>query len=209
MGIATIVLHALARVDLTVDEIAFIQALRRRQVSEAIQTLRRRQLAERVPDASKIATYRITEAGRSWIDSGQEVRSGQGEKPRTRTTGLRERAWWHLRAHKVVTLKDLLTTHALGHEAAPDTNLFKYLSALARAGVLARIARRVPARQSRGLVQWRLVRDLGPKAPVWRERSFAVYDPNADEILPLDRPESAAETAETAAETTGQAESTP
>lgn len=193
MGVSTRVLHALTEGVLTIDEIAGRIAVQRRSVVESIHVLWHRGLVVRqtegIPAGSRVAHYRLTAAGVEWAQSGREIASGQAPKPRTRTCGLRERAWWHLRAHQYATLRELMTTHATGHERDAETNLLKYLSALEKAGILAR-AGRLPAKQSRGRVLWRLVLDLGPKAPVWREKSRQIYDPNGCAVLSIDRAES-------------------
>lgn len=111
--------------------------------------------------------------------------------------GLRGRAWWLMRTTARFTLDELLLTLADGSECDAPGNLRKYLRGLERAGVLKRLKRREPgtAPTSPGHVIWRLARDLGPLAPVWREQSgaSAVWDPNAGELLrPLGQPEGAA-----------------
>lgn len=192
MSLSTHVLKAFSDGVLTLDGLVGRLCCPRRELVKAVQVLKRRgfvrvhETLDGVTGGVGRGTYYLTEAGVAWAETEKPVSPGQGERPRVRTTGLRERAWWHLRAHRIATLKDILTTHAEGHEAAPDINVYKYLAALERAGVLARSAQRLPARQSRGRVQWRLLRDLGPKAPVWRESARVVYDPNGDRILPLD-----------------------
>jgi len=192
MGLATHVLKAFSGGVLTLDGLVGRLNCPRRDLVKAVQVLKRRGLVrvhetlDGVTGGVGRGTYHLTEAGAAWAETGKPVSPGQGERPRGRTTGLRERAWWHLRAHRIATLKDILTTHAEGHEAAPDINVYKYLAALERAGILVRSAQRLPARQSRGRIQWRLARDLGPKAPVWRESRREIYDPNGGGILPLD-----------------------
>ena len=67
--------------------------------------------------------YFPTPAGEAFAASGEEIKPGKaGERPRKRTVGLRDRAWWHFRAHKVATLKELLSTHANGTEKAASIN---------------------------------------------------------------------------------------
>lgn len=130
--------------------------------------------------------YAITPAGEAFAASGEEIKPGKaGERPRKRTVGLRDRAWWHFRAHKVATLKDLLSTHADGTEKAASINLYKYLAALEAAGILERMERRQQARQSKGRVVWSLKKDLGILAPVWRQKNHEVYDPNGDSVFKL------------------------
>lgn len=85
------------------------------------------------------------------------------------------------------TLDDLLLTLAEpGMRDAPG-NLLKYVRALERVGVLVRLQRRVPgqALQSNGHVIWRLARDLGRQAPVWRSRQQLLWDPNAGCAIPV------------------------
>lgn len=85
------------------------------------------------------------------------------------------------------TLDDLLLTLAEpGMRDAPG-NLLKYVRALERVGVLVRLERRAPgqARTSNGHVIWRLARDLGRQAPVWRSRQQQLWDPNARCAIPV------------------------
>jgi predicted transcriptional regulator len=130
--------------------------------------------------------YHITEAGRAWLASGRIIASGQGRRRYERTGGLRERAWWLMREMRKFTVADLLTTLADGSERDAAGNLGKYLTELARVGVVVRMKRRVPgvAVQSNGHVLWWLKHDLGRIAPVWRQRHGVVFDPNSGAVLP-------------------------
>jgi hypothetical protein len=116
------------------------------------------------PGTGRSARYVLTDAGRQTAASGQPISPGQGARPRQKTVGLRERAWWEIRAKKTVSLKQILSTHADGSEKSGAINLYKYLLALEKAGLLARLGKRIPAKQSRGRVQWALERDPGPKS---------------------------------------------
>lgn len=114
-------------------------------------------------------------------------RRGRGHPHAKRTTGLRERAWWVMREVPRFTLDDLLLKLAEpGMKDAPG-NLLKYISALERVGVLKRLERRVPGTSltSNGHVIWRLARDLGRQAPVWRSAQQVLWDPNAAVAIPL------------------------
>lgn len=179
--ISTDVLQAVYNGVTRIEDLALTLPQSKKNLVKAVQVLKKRGLACS-PDKG---TYRLTEAGRIWAETGKPVSPGQGERPRRRTRGIRERVWWHFRAHGMATLKELTGTHADGTESAAEINLYKYLSALEKAGVLSRCARRIPARQSRGLVQWKLARDLGPLAPVWRESAKTVYDPNSGEVISI------------------------
>lgn len=135
--------------------------------------------------------YFATEAGEAFAATGDLIKPGKsGQRPRERTKGLRERAWWHFRAHKVATLKELLLTHASGKEKAAESNLYKYILALESVGIIARMVRKQPAKQSRGRVVWTLEKDLGQKPPVWRQTAREIYDPNTGRVFPIPEKES-------------------
>lgn len=99
---------------------------------------------------------------------------------RTVTIGLRQRAWWVMRRRIVFTLPELLSTLADGTERDASSNLGKYLRALEKAEIIKREASRQPgtALTSNGHLSYRLVVNGGRKAPVWRAKTNAVFDPN-------------------------------
>jgi hypothetical protein len=192
MVLATNVLQQIVDGNTAIESIAAALGIPRKSVNHAAQTLKQRGLilthSETAGEISGPAVrghYQVTPAGSELVASGGQITAGQGERRRKSTTGLRERAWWHFRAHKVASLKELLTTHAEGQERDATSNVYKYLLALERAGILQRAAKRLPARQSKGLVVWRLALDLGPKAPVWRQTAGVVYDPNGDKTYAI------------------------
>lgn len=150
-------------------------------ITTAALILRRRRLVE----TPARGLYRITDAGRAWLASGRQL-TGRPEPRRvTRTTGLRERAWWVMREMKKFTVAVLLHTLADGSERDADGNLRRYLCALAKVGVVKPTTRRVPGVSpgSRGHVVWHLKRDLGRQAPVCRQRHGTIFDPNSGEVL--------------------------
>ena len=106
--------------------------------------------------------------------------------PRTTTRGLRQRAWWVMRRHGVFTLTELLATLASGTERDAESNLGRYVRALAKAGILKVEGRASPEKMtSNGCYRYRLAVDNGRKAPVWRQRTGTVYDPNDGVVYPL------------------------
>ena len=100
--------------------------------------------------------------------------------------GLRARAWWLMRQLRRFTLDDLLFTVAKVTDKDAKSNLGKFISGLERVGVLSRLHRCEPGQHNKsgGHVIWRLTRDLGPKAPVWRATPQVLYDPNSGALLP-------------------------
>ncbi len=204
MGLSTSVLTAIHGGASELSTLAALLEREKRAIVKAAQVLKRRGLLEIVPanafdkafDAEIPATqYTLTEAGRQQAASGLPVNPGQGERPRKKTVGLRERAWWELRKYRPTSLDQVTSTHAEGTEKAADINIYKYLVALERAGLLLRLSKKAPARQSQGRVLWQLNKErdartgeaiaYGPRAPVWRQRAREVYDPNTGKVYPL------------------------
>lgn len=178
------------------DQLAAITGKSKRDIVKMAQVLKHKGYIS-VCDAldAKLGTgargmYLPTQAGEAFAASDGEIKPGKaGPRSCTRTIGLREKAWWHFRAHKVATLKELLSTHANGTEKAASINLYKYIAALESVGILKRLPKLQPARQSKGRVAWTLEKDLGLQAPVWRQLAREVYDPNGDKVFPIPKKE--------------------
>ena len=108
-------------------------------------------------------------------------------RPRFKTRGLRQRAWWVLRNRKEVTIEGLLNTLNDGQQKDAPSNLGKYLRALERAGIIKRSAQRVPgtALTSNGHIRYILVIDCGLEAPLWRANKKEVYAPSTGVTYPI------------------------
>lgn len=192
MGSSTTVLQLIVGGTNTIDELAATTGNTKKQIVKYAQTLKRigyvsvcDKLDAELGTGAR-GMYFATPAGEAFAATGEEIKPGKtGERPRKRTAGLRERAWWHFRAHKVATLKELLSTHANGTEKAAHINLYKYIAALESVGIVKRLPCKQPARQSKGRVVWSLEKDLGLQAPVWRQIAREIYDPNDDKVYPL------------------------
>lgn len=194
MGLSTAVLMAIHGGVCQLAGLAVCLSRDKRAIVKAVQVLKRRGLV-RISSVSfggdlagvdnSSTRYTLTDDGQQQALSGAQVNPGQGQRPRKKTVGLRDRAWWELRAHGLASLKQITTTHAKGTEKAADVNLYKYLAALEKAGILTRSGKNLPARQGKGRVLWLLAIDLGPKAPVWRQKAQEVYDPNGDKVFPM------------------------
>lgn len=83
------------------------------------------------------------------------------------------------------TINRLLETYATGAEKDAHNNIAQYLERLELCGVVERLDRRQPgeALTSPGYVVWRLKRNLGLLAPVWRWKHKVLWDPNRCEIV--------------------------
>lgn len=192
MGISTNVLQLVVAGTDTLDTLAATTGKAKKSIVKAAQVLKGLgylsvcdSLDEEMGTLAR-GMYIATPAGEAFAATGEAIKPGlAGPRPRKKTVGLRERAWWHFRAHKVTTLRELLSTHAEGTEKAASINLYKYIAALEAAGIVKRLANKQPAKQSKGRVQWSLEKDLGLQAPVWRQKAQEVYDPNGDTVYSI------------------------
>lgn len=100
-------------------------------------------------------------------------------------TGLRGKCWWLMRELGTFTINRLLETYATGMEKDAHNNLDNYLFRLAACGVVERLEQRQQNEvlTSNGCVVWRLTRNLGLLAPVWRREQKVLWDPNRQEVL--------------------------
>lgn len=179
---------------MTLDILAATTGKTKREIVKMTQVLKKKGYIT-VCDAldAKLGTgargmYLPTEAGTAFAASDEQIKPGKaGPRPRNKTVGLRERAWWHFRAHTVATIKDLLSTHANGTEKAAQDNLYKWVIALEAVGILKRLPVKQAAKQSKGRVVWSLAKDLGPAAPVWRQIAKTVFDPNSGDVFALQK----------------------
>lgn len=159
-----------------------------KQVENAAQRLLKHGLIERVGPGC----HQLTDAGRAMLASGLTLRSGpNGSQPGKRifSDTARVRAWAALRIRRKASMPELIALVVRGDDRERDieSNLGKYLRALAKAGYVKALPRREPglAPTSNGYVRYLLLKDTGPLAPVWRPAKETVYDPNTEEETPI------------------------
>ncbi len=170
-------------------------SMSRKAIIAATGVLNQRGLLERLA----LGSYRLTAAGRLALEGGIEIKPGpKGERsPKQHRHCLRARLWRGMRALGKFGIDDLLLRAAQGDEADARNNAVKYINALERAGYLIRMKHRLPgeAKTSNGFTRWILIKNTGPKPPVWQLRQGRVFDPNTGDSVDLSAPETAQETA--------------
>ena len=166
----TRVLHALPGVSKTLAVLSGELQLTRRQVTDTAFALVRKGFVERIA----AGCYRLTPDGERAVAAGVEITSGpnaplEAVRRPLRDT-LRQRAWTAMRIQRGFTINDLLVASTRGAERGAARNLQHYLKALASAGVVRRMRRRVAGTRpgSNGFLKYQLFRDLGEIAPVVR-----------------------------------------
>ena len=183
--------------------------LTHRQVCNAASALIGKGLVERID----IGRYRLTENGERAVAAGLAITSGpnaphQGvRRPRrlcrlagtaSLTAGsppgllsmadtLRQRAWTAMRIQRGFTINDLLVASTHGCERNAANNLRRYLKALAGAGVVRLMRRRVAGTRhgSNGFLKYQLLKDLGEIAPTLRPKRGVLHDHNSGQELVL------------------------
>lgn len=119
----------------------------------------------------------------------------QGRPAGVIAKGICVKAWRTIRAlaadNNNFTLGDVLDIVATGNEKDAPASVLKYLCALERHGVLGRRGRRDCSGKTRGPghVVWQLRIDLGWFAPVWRQGTKVLWDPNANAVVALPKAE--------------------
>jgi len=134
--------------------------------------------------------HKLTAAGRAANEEGVKLHSGPNGKHNgryVRRNSLRERAWRAIRIKVKFAIDDLAMLAAEGGERDIKSNLGKYLRALARAGYVRQLpVRELPLSLSGpGCVRYVLLRDTGPKPPVWRLDSKEIWDQNLEQTFPM------------------------
>ena len=191
MGISDAVLARLAKS----DECVLIDTLdtdlpehERGEIVKTLIRLKARQLADR----EYTGCYIITPSGRNFVESGQTINSGPLGKhtgPRKRHEGtMTIRLWKALRAMRKGTTPQLVSLARNDQDGNPDAAAARLLRTWRRSGFVTKIGGRAKgtAPTSNGHVIWYIVRDNGPKPPLWNPRLGIVKDANTGEIFTAD-----------------------
>lgn len=131
----------------------------------------------------------LTRDGQQAAASGLPIRGRGNTRVKIVHDTLRERAWAAMRVRKAFTVGDIVADAQRGDEMRPRDNITRYIARLKAAGFVQEEARRQPgtAIGSNGFKRFRLVRNAGPKAPVFREATTSVFDPNTGLDIPCAR----------------------
>ncbi len=165
----------------TMEQLNETLDLNRRQISQGATKLIFRGLLERV----EVGCYQLTAAGKEAVAEGVQLTSGpikpdRGKCRVPQRDTLRQRAWNTIRMGSAVTITDLLMAAKMGGERTAENNLHGYLRALVKFGYLIELPCRASGtkRNSNGFKRWRILKDTGPIAPVWRAASNTLFDHN-------------------------------
>ncbi len=182
---------------ITTAALAAATGIDRHDVVNVVDRLSKRGLVTK----AKLGKYQRTAAGDRVIAEGRVIRPGPsrpgidaGGKPQERAirgdradggNTLVTRAWRALRHQRKATIPELLEIAATGNEKWPAGQVGKYLKILSEHGIVAAITRRKDgiAPTTNGFKQWVLLKDLGPKPPMWRASKRQLVDRNTGEVI--------------------------
>lgn len=185
VGLAsTMVLRALASAAAGRDIDALVAELdlNRRQITNATVKLLQKGLILRQRDG----VLRLTEDGVAAAAEGTVIRGSRQKVSRSQRNTFRERAWRSMRVRRRFTISEVVSDAAGPDDRQPDDNARRYVSRLRQAGFVMELPRRAPgtALSSNGFKRFALVRNSGPRAPVWCGEKGTVHDFNTGEDHP-------------------------
>nr|WP_319485491.1 hypothetical protein [uncultured Cohaesibacter sp.] len=168
----------------TIDHLDYaLPDFKRREIVKCAGRLVMRGLLERV----ELGCYQLTDDGKQIIASGQKITSGpiradRGLSRKPRET-LRQRAWNAMRMSGAFTIGDIVMAASTGSEKNADNNLQRYFCALVKARYLTVLPVRVRGTKltSNGFKRFRLMKDTGPIAPIYRANKGCLFDHNLGE----------------------------
>jgi hypothetical protein len=187
----TTLLHCLADGSCkTIDELDATLSLDRGQISDGAFRLVIRGYVERIEKGC----YQLTQAGIEAAARGEVLKSGpirpdtvSVRKPVVDT--FRQRIWTAMRMGGVFTIGDIVMVAATAEDKDPENNASWYVRRLKAAGYVIEL----PIRQrgtkltSSGYKRWRLLKDTGIKAPVYRPKTKTLHDYNSGEDVPCSK----------------------
>ncbi|MEQ8747323.1 hypothetical protein [Pyruvatibacter sp.] len=134
-------------------------------------------LYEATPQGRERANKRV-------VSGPRKPHSGPGKQ---RTGTFRARLWKVLRIARKLPLSELVMLARDDADKNPETNARAYLNALEKAGYVHRFPQRQPydGSTSNGFARWGILKDTGPKPPVFNPDKKTLRDPNTGETLDL------------------------
>lgn len=134
--------------------------------------------------------FQLTVEGTQAVSEGIEIRAGnRGPVDTVRSplrNTMRQRAWKAMQIHREFTVPEIAMVVARNDPASVYNSLQGFLRQLVSAGYLMRSPRKVPGTSitSNGFNRFRLVRDTGPRVPVFSKKRGAFHDFNTGEDVP-------------------------
>lgn len=181
----TALLQALGAGPMTRKEIQIALGFDWRQTTNAARSLGKRGYLDVLADGR----YALSPAGQEAARAGLIITGGPKGQVKVTADTFRERAWRSIRVRKTFTIGEIVAD-AIRMDSTepsrPHDNAGRYISRLRQAGYLREQGRRQrgTASGSNGFKQFILLRNTGPRAPIYREALGVIHDPNTGEDIP-------------------------
>ncbi|KRB58486.1 hypothetical protein ASE04_27630 [Rhizobium sp. Root708] len=172
----------------TLVELEALLPISRRKITDGILLLVQQGYAERV----EAGCYQLTAQGKAFAATGKKIGETRGPNTRVRkvrSSTLNQRLWTVMRMSSSFTIADIVIS-ARREEADPEHLARRYVAHLVAAGYVQELAGRVKGNRpgSQGFKRFRLLKNTGEYAPVWRSKTNAVHDFNTGEDVPCAKP---------------------
>ncbi|HBD91787.1 MAG TPA: hypothetical protein DC061_15070 [Gemmobacter sp.] len=170
---------------LTLDQVEQELGITRRQAINAASRLLRREYLMKMA----VGCYQLTDRGVAAANAGEVITSGPKGPTgviATHRGTFRERAWLAMRITRRFTIGQIVAAAARDTEKNARENTRKYLVQLCRAGFVKELPNRVPGTSmgSNGFKRYMLLRNTGPRPPVYRAEFGMMHDFNTGEDVP-------------------------
>lgn len=168
---------------LTKDEIsAQFSDLNNRQITEGLLRLLDRGYLEKMDGDCLQLTMKGLQAAKDGITITSGPKGPTGIVYNRRDT-FRGRVWTAMRIRRYFTIGEVAGDAKCAEDKEPEQNATRYMLQLRKSGYVAELARRQKggAPGSNGFKRFVLIRNTGPRAPVYRAKHDAVHDFNTGE----------------------------
>ncbi len=163
----------------TVAELAATLDMNHRQVTNGAAKLLQRGYLMRLADGR----LQLTVEGIAAAAAGEVIKGSSQSKVRGIRDTFRDRAWRAMRFRRRFTVGEIVSDAVRAGDGQPEDNARRYISRLKRAGYVGELPnrRQGTALSSNGFKQFVLLKNTGPRAPVWREALAVLHDFNTGE----------------------------
>lgn len=172
----------------TIAELETLLPISRKKISHGMSLLIQHGHVERI----EAGCYQLTEQGKAFAASGKRLGEARGPNKRVRrvrSSTLGQRLWTVMRMSSSFTIAEIVIS-ARREERDPEHLARRYIAHLVSAGYVKELPGRAPGSRpgSHGFKRFRLIRNTGEFAPVWRSKPNAVHDFNTGEDVPCAKP---------------------
>lgn len=169
----------------TIAQLVAALEMNHRQVTNGAAKLLQRGYLMRMPDG----VLQLSAEGLVAAAAGESIKGSPQTKVRGIRDTFRDRAWRAMRIRRRFTVGDIVSDAGRDGDGQPEDNARRYISRLKQAGYIGELPKRRTgtALSSNGFKQFVLLKNTGPRAPIWRSEANTIHDFNTGEDIPCGR----------------------